>query len=1240
MPKRAGVSLIEVLIAATVVGIVMMALGGYITSTFGKTSYARDRAFAMQKALQMMEEMAAYKPPTSTSPGVEQFAGNSYLLTTVSNVDPTAPVSGNSYLNGRFKFVRSITVQPVSGEPKANLVTVSIWYVPKSMSALQSQTTVTGTMPGGPPLAVVSNILRGNLVSSIAQDNIDLYVISIENLPNVWRHGNDIVCPSTSEARAYFNNALLDLESKYPALNFRVHWISRLSIGRNQLYRPYVNSAQGLDNQGANGGATATVDPLGDVYFYPGLIEGNTTSPYYYDPNNIKGDIWLGSASVASQGAYPLCDEFNHAVRYRGEFDASGTPVTANSYQTSYANVVPITDQDMIAPPASDTAGVHSLSLRQFLEELLNDSTGKFKNAVVVNLHGELFPCIPLRNYSDAAFDPTDTNTATEGRRAVTHPRLLSYNISATSQTVTLLTHTYMADGGNTPSGLASSGYGPHVRVIIKNLLPHLASWSNPAVAGAIGDVKPDALTLANATGPYSGNCYQWSNNASDVTVSAGGPGLSGTTSNDVVVDYHTAFYDAQEQVEVHSGNNHTKGFFGIPQNNGGPDPNYLLDGLQYFPDPALPYLTQGNLPPNGNSGPDGLEGEPRNTAHGRVQFNLQLTGLPKSFTVVTQLERSNSTFPNVDDNTPDDSRTYFYTAGALSSLTGGGGVPYTDQLQLVGDPRDNPYEDVRAAHLYNPYFHNFTQNQNVYRNTQNSGSNASDYLDYANGDLFSADALPSAGTTPQAYDCSYPNTTQGWYGTNFNAPAYFKLWQQALLNEDMMFVNVEGEPIHMLGMGGEFAFNGGHLDAFNNIQLSQQPFNCQSGATNVDEMFGGKVVPLIQRSSGSNWTGIPWLGELFPPDQNAYFASHGNLLTSSSSGSNYFQRSQDFTFDQGSGAKNDWSKQVNSSAGFAWFLNALGTDGQPIAMNNHNDNDSSLTGTTGKDMAAALAMKLNSPKKADYFYDNGGSTPPGWNNGATLNFNWLDAAFADRGYYQRNGHSDFSDAPILLTDNSTPVKQAVVLATTFRPVDLSDVPPMLDITATSLAAAYYDWTQQSLGQNNNAPVSRIKITAPTNDQTVSGNSVPITWYSRWMRPDVTEFVPNTYHPAPAPAYDPTVSQSNGGPLPLVYYLKLEDSAGHWQTINTDLCSTMESTDVGLVPWPTITPILDGTPCVPTAHPGSNAITAHWDSTTVPNGTYNLRVEAFRQNASSSNTSTLPIPVNYGSYEITVYVAN
>jgi hypothetical protein len=69
------------------------------------------------------------------------------------------------------------------------------------------------------------------------------------------------------------------------------------------------------------------------------------------------------------------------------------------------------------------------MSMRMLLEKM-NNNDPEMRNSIVINLHGEMVPVLPLRNYSDPAKDPQyfwNGRTPARAWRAVTHPESLSY---------------------------------------------------------------------------------------------------------------------------------------------------------------------------------------------------------------------------------------------------------------------------------------------------------------------------------------------------------------------------------------------------------------------------------------------------------------------------------------------------------------------------------------------------------------------------------------------------------------------------------------------------------------------------------------------------------------------------------------------------------------------------------------------------------------------------------------------
>jgi hypothetical protein len=151
----------------------------------------------------------------------------------------------------------------------------------------------------------VGNIVRANAARVGPRQILDVYALSIENLPHVLRRDDDHqYFPGATEARRAFEGGLRSLESHNPWLGFRVHYVTRLATGRDPAYRPYMNDGKPLSGTGR--------DPLDDVYFYPGRLLPGMDAPRYYEPAELGCNLTLGGTA---KDGYPACDAFNHAAR-------------------------------------------------------------------------------------------------------------------------------------------------------------------------------------------------------------------------------------------------------------------------------------------------------------------------------------------------------------------------------------------------------------------------------------------------------------------------------------------------------------------------------------------------------------------------------------------------------------------------------------------------------------------------------------------------------------------------------------------------------------------------------------------------------------------------------------------------------------------------------------------------------------------------------------------------------------
>ncbi len=428
-----GMTLVELTIAMGVIGTLVVVTMGFVGTNAREVTLNEDRAFAVQKATMMVSELrgVAERPDTedaSTLDSYDDGVGTSNLLCADLTVtDPGHEFSGNVLYDGRWRYSRRITVRkfPSLDTRDVRIVTVRVFL---TSNALQDDTT----------LAEVTSVINTVAEAFPPSQVYDTYLLACENVPGWWVY--------MSYIRPFVENALDDLEARQPGLVFRRHWINKLGYGRDPLYRPYFNKA--LDsNQTING-----------VYFYPGTMPAGSAVDQYYVPDMVKARIdvdgttrndYDGDAASSTYNPYPyaLADQFNHCMRQ---------PIEKALF-----------DQRVAA--GQDTSD--SPTWRLLLDEMVADPN-KYRNAIFINLHGELVPFPPVRNYSDAAKEPTGLPNV----RVVTHPQKLCFQ---QNDPLVLRVYGYQADAGAfTATSAAVASGAATISVTSTAGFPN-ASWIN-----------------------------------------------------------------------------------------------------------------------------------------------------------------------------------------------------------------------------------------------------------------------------------------------------------------------------------------------------------------------------------------------------------------------------------------------------------------------------------------------------------------------------------------------------------------------------------------------------------------------------------------------------------------------------------------------------------------------------------------------------------------------------------------
>lgn len=364
-----GFTLLEVVIIMCVLGIVIMAVMP-INLLIPRQSVAlKEKTFATEKAMQMMEELRSVVYTANQTYVLEQYdngAQYSASLTTNKNVqDPADPLSGNTRTGGTWKYCRQIQVITLANDSSAKKVFVRVY-----------KTAAEHPLSPEKPLAELVSVLRVIKKTSPATQVFDVYLIAIENVPGWWS--------AIFKIKPIMDSVIRDLQTRTPGLEIRTHWIRKLAGGRDPFYTPYINRNE----------YTTEENTVKNVYFYPGKMKNNTgNNHYYYDSDLFEGRINIDGA-VTHASSYSLADQYNHALRYPDEVALYG--------------------------------GDSEPSLRVLIEEM-NSQPEKYRNALFLNLHGELLPCPPMRNYSDAAKYPKNGSGFPEVR-VVTHSSRLRYD--------------------------------------------------------------------------------------------------------------------------------------------------------------------------------------------------------------------------------------------------------------------------------------------------------------------------------------------------------------------------------------------------------------------------------------------------------------------------------------------------------------------------------------------------------------------------------------------------------------------------------------------------------------------------------------------------------------------------------------------------------------------------------------------------------------------------------------------
>ena len=873
-------------------GLVVLALGSivmvnHLTTSYTTTKQQKDRIDAFNKAQAILTEIQAYVDRGAISAAIELDALDdgvtnkpTLTITTDPNgnlVLPNHPLSGNFQRDGDWVWGRRISVQPFQGLNNRDVRYVTVRIYKRGQSGVDHLK------------ASLSSVVSSSGSAFPTTQVFDVYLLAVENIPGWWVFMEAVV--------PFVESAITDLENRNPGLELRTHWITKASYGRNQVYRPYINDT--LDSH----------QPVDRAYYYPGRMPSGNASTFYYVPDMMKARMSFDGVEKGGYDAntnpypYALADFYNHAMRYPREkayHDARVAAVQARQAAIELASGGGVT------PPAPLYDMSVEPTLRLFYEDLCTDPD-RYRNALIINLHGELIPFPSLRNYSDPAKSPETLADV----RVVTHPEELRTRrepAGAGIDDVKLRVYAYNTNP-DTYSGPPLMPEANPIALQVMNVDLTDSASANGLMAGvelqnlqggvSVGgtsDYSPFQDSLEKGQGPIQDQMYH--------EVSFVDPGL-GQEKYTLIKLYNTpvvAPYVLGSDGKNRGVKNSTRG---------------RLYGLEY-----IPSCTESTLDFSRTLYATG--GRAKNTARWVVTvpgtvFSQQRfvntfgqsydPGADVVLTVRTRIwddvlladpMQSGQMYPAPVQ--PDNfSETYTWWADSAAD------VPMSERSQFQGDPRHNPYKDLWK-----------------------------DDPDFPNGYNWYHDSLDNDGKNGRTdYPGLDPSVLRNRWQSQMrqDAPRFFEILRNGLVNANAVYTTLTGFSYYYMGHGNEIGYDSSNGYP-NSIPVNVGPWSnsTTSGTTFAQNITGNRC--YVRNSGSSYWWGMPWLGELYP---DHVYASQwvgldgngkvrGNLTAAGGSASEFYRERDETVYwnsvNQAFATRLYQAKQRTQSLGCTSFFN------------------------------------------------------------------------------------------------------------------------------------------------------------------------------------------------------------------------------------------------------------------------------------------------------------------------------
>lgn len=816
--RQHGFSFVEVALGLLVMVVAAAVLMNHLTVNYQTTLTERDRVFAYTKAqailaaIQSEVDRAGPEHPIDLVATFDDGALSRPELTIARDandlpVPPDHVLSGNVLRGSQWLWSRRISIKPLEGVLNRNVRYVTVRILRRNLEGVEI------------PVADLSTVVNAAGTGSSPTQVFDVFLVAIANIPGWWQP-TDTIPP-------HVESVISDLEARNPGMEVRTHWITRSSFGRNPVYRPSLNEIND------------TLTPIGEVYHYPGTLPVGSPTQGYYSPTYLKGRIAIdgfernGWHETENPQPYSLADANNHAMRLPEERALWQQRVAA--IERREAEILAAKQAGVVPPdPLPDMS--KAPTLRLLLEDMYSRPQD-YRNAILVNMHGELLPMPPLRNHSDAARDPVNHPEV----RVVTHPEEL---------------RTLRQSG--------SSSMPLRLRVYAHNT--HTLRYTGPAILPDPIAVEVMGVDLTDATTA-----------APDLHPDVGIQNLRGGVPVNGTSDY---FPFAAAKVRGDASLVPGEMYYAAEFVNPGPDREKFtrillhntpvvapadaddantamvrglfankrsqLYWMSYVPGPveaardfSRNLFTPGDGPKNtarwtiALSGslltrnvwkrPDGSSHTPTDDVQLSVRTRIWSGGSP---------ERNGTMWPPAQRCQPENlSVTHAWWADSAED------VPLTERFQFQGDPRHNPYRDLLNGdpdfpNGYNWYFDSLVT----------TGESAT-------GDFPGIDAT---------------RLRRGWRSVNqSDVPRFLHVLRSALTRSRAVYHSVTGFSFSHLGLGGEVGADA-TMGYPNSIPMDLAPYGQAETDGHVNTVTGPRVVAR-QGGVSNHWMAMPWLGELSP---------------------------------------------------------------------------------------------------------------------------------------------------------------------------------------------------------------------------------------------------------------------------------------------------------------------------------------------------------------------------------------